>query len=99
MTVSYKAAIEAMAQAIGGQMALDDNDTPDLAKAALSALLAALPALGWQLVPVEPDNEMDGIGPFDGTECSNAFNKDDFRKWFWPELLAAAPNFGGGDAK
>lgn len=34
MTNAYKAAIEAMAQAIEGQMALDDNDTPALAKAA-----------------------------------------------------------------
>jgi hypothetical protein len=98
MTDAYKTAIEAMAQAIAGQMALDDNDDPDLAKAALSALLAALPALGWQLVPVVATDGMDGIGPFDGTEYTNAFRKDDFHKWFWPELLAAAPKFGGPDA-
>jgi len=68
MTDAHKAAIEAMAMAlhdewygVGRWSSLTDTERARwdyMAKAALSALLSTLPALGWRLVPVEPTPDM-----------------------------------------
>lgn len=45
---------------------------------------------GWRLVPVEPTPEMAAQTAYDGTQYSDPFDFDDFRKDY-AAMLAAAP--------
>jgi hypothetical protein len=61
----------------------------DIIVGSVTAVLAAIRAAGWAVVPVEPTEDM--IRATDRRDESFLWTDDEITKWEWAAMLAAAP--------